>query len=232
MLAQIALICSMISAVCANTEKTIFLGPPTVNIASAHPALDDLRLHTLTPQDFQIRTHLEARFPINELLHGKPTWLLLDQLREGQRYEVRVCWAATQPTAFKMNTYELQTVFETPELISELSEYSWSRQSIDDAGTAIPIKPLETEREASVLFLQILVAADYYTTNTTLMRQVPPVYVDIILDPFVYNILPRSLIPTVAYILIVAVTTWFLAQRISLWIREAAKGSDLEKKDQ
>lgn len=79
----------------ANTEKTIFLGPPTVNIPSAHPSLEDLQVHTLTPGSGQIRTHLEAQFPSSSYPQGKPTWLVLDNLVEGQRYEVRVCWAAT-----------------------------------------------------------------------------------------------------------------------------------------
>lgn len=81
----------------ANTEKAIFLGPPTVNIPSAHPSLEDLQVHTLTPGNGggQIRTYLEAQFPSSAYPHGKPAWLVLDDLTEGQRYEVRVCWAAT-----------------------------------------------------------------------------------------------------------------------------------------
>ena len=46
------------------------------------------------------------------------------------------------------------------------------------------------------------------------MRDVPPVDVDIILDPFLYNVLPRSLLPTVGYILVVAAIAWFLSGRI------------------
>jgi hypothetical protein len=78
------------------------------------------------------------------------------------------------------------------------------------------------EREASVLFLQILAAADYFTTNQTLMNEVPPVLVDIILDPYIFNVLPRSLVPTVGYVVLVAVLSWFLARSISTWIRDLA----------
>lgn len=70
--------------------------------------------------------------------------------------------------------------------------------------------------------LQILAAADYFTTNQTLMAEVPPVLVDIILDPYIFNVLPRSLVPTVGYIVIIAVFSWFLASRISTWIRGLA----------
>ncbi|KAI0181230.1 hypothetical protein GGR52DRAFT_24635 [Hypoxylon sp. FL1284] len=237
MLLRLAPIPLLIAAACANTEKAIFLGPATINIPSAHPTLDDLHIDVLTPSDSAIRTHLDARFPNVSLPHGKATWLILDELTVGQRYEVRVCWAATQPTAFRMATYEFQTVFETPELISELSEYSWSRQSLQ--GHQEPHhepsrnpRASGSEREASVLFLQILAAADYYTMNKTLMRDVPPVYVDIILDPFVFNVLPRSLLPTVGYIVVLAIASWFISRHISIWIRDAAAETARDKKTQ
>ncbi|KAL7624239.1 hypothetical protein AAE478_005798 [Parahypoxylon ruwenzoriense] len=209
----------MIPAVCANTEKAIFLGPETVNIPSAHPTLEDLHVDTLTPTDWAIRTHLDAQFPNISSPHGKATWLILDELTEGQRYEVRA-------------------VFETPELMSELSEYSWSRQFDKDGDYASQPRSARSgqasnsEREASMLFLQILAAADYYTTNKALMRGVPPVYVDIILDPFLFNILPRSLLPTVCYITLVAVASWFAAQYISIRIRKVAAEPTHEKKVQ
>ncbi|KAH9898719.1 hypothetical protein F4778DRAFT_193347 [Xylariomycetidae sp. FL2044] len=225
----------------ANTEKTIFLGPAPVNLPTTHPNLQDLHIDTLTPSRWAQRTHLASSFPA-EASHkyGSPTWLVLDELTEGQRYEVRVCWPATQPTAFKLDTYELDTVFETPELVSELSEYSYSRlrsphtaagrgeeQQQQKSGDtpSEPWRPAgpEKEKETSVLFLRILAAADYYTTNETLMRHVPPVHVDIILDPFVgFNVLPRSLVPTVGYIMLVAAVSWFLGRRISTWLLDTA----------
>ncbi|KAI1083962.1 hypothetical protein F5B20DRAFT_360231 [Whalleya microplaca] len=235
MLIPLTIAALLISGAYADTEKAIFLGPPTANIPSTRPTLEDLHVATLTPDNWSIRTHLEAQFPNSSLPQGKPTWLILDELSEGQRYEVRVCWAATQPTAFRLDTYELQTVFESPELISELSEYSWSRQSVEDyhesrARLASGNRDSKSGREASVLFLRILAAADYYTMNKSLMVDVPPVYVDIILDPFVLNVLPRSLVPTVGYIIVVAITSWFLARQISTWVRQVAVEQDSEKK--
>lgn len=220
-----ALLFAGFQQVLANTEKAIFLGPQTVNIPSAKPNLDDLYIDILTPSNWSIRTHIEAEFPSESNQAGKSTWLLLDNLTEGQRYELRVCWAATQPTAFVINTYELPAVFEDPELISSLFEYSMSRQpeldSDDEQKPRVHEQAAdeEGERHASVLFLQILAAADYFTANKTLMSQVPPVFVDIILDPYVYNVLPRSLIPTIGYIVVVAVVSFFLAKRIVSWIR-------------
>lgn len=128
-------------------------------------------------------------------------------------------------------------MFETPELISELSDYSFSRQpgsnEIQDGsqlGKASRIN-IKSERESSVLFLRILAAADYYTTNKTLMRNVPPVYVDIILDPFILNILPQSLVPTVGYIIVVAIISWFVARQVSTQVRIVAAEPG-QKKDQ
>ena len=84
---------------------------------------------------------------------------------------------------------------------------------------------------SSTLFLQIFAAADYYTMNKTLMENVPPVYVDIILDPFILNLLPRSLLPTVAYITLLAIGSWYLSAYISKWLRQlASKNVEAEKK--
>lgn len=46
------------------------------------------------------------------------------------------------------------------------------------------------------------------------MRNPPPVLVDIILDPFLLNILPRSLLPTVGYIVVVAAAAYFAARYV------------------
>lgn len=71
---------------------------------------------------------------------------------------------------------------------------------------------------ASVLFLQIYAAADYFTLNETLMSEVPPVLVDVILDPYIGNIFPKSLLPTALYIGILALLSWFLSDSIWKWI--------------
>jgi len=81
--------------VLANVEKAIFLGPASVSIPAEPPTLDTLRLDTLKPQQWSLRTRVKAQFPTADHERGKATWLLLDDLTEGQRYEVRVCWPAT-----------------------------------------------------------------------------------------------------------------------------------------
>jgi hypothetical protein len=84
-----------VHAVFCNTEKIIFLGPSEVQIPVEHPTLEDLKLETLSPQQWSLRTHIRAEFPTKSSKYGQASWYLLHGLQEGQRYEVRVCWAAT-----------------------------------------------------------------------------------------------------------------------------------------
>jgi hypothetical protein len=111
-----------------------------------------------------------------------------------------------------------------------LAKYSESRQpnglEIDDQKPSISaadMKSKATLEESSMLFLHVLAAADYYTMNETLMEEVPPVFVDIILDPYILNVFPRSLIPTASYIIILAVGSWFFSKHISNWTSAIAK---------
>lgn len=223
-------LCLGISLTSANTEKAIFLGPEPVNIPAQSTSLAALNIDTLTPVNYSLRTHLDAVFPTEAFPRGKEAWFILDNLTEGQRYEVRVCWLATvsslfvlplthihtliavqQPTAFHLTTYPLDTVFDTPELITSLYNYSMSRQMLSLAPPKTAHAP---EHEASIVFLRIFAAAEYFTTNATLMAYPEPVLVDIILDPFLGNVLPRTLAPTVVYIVVVAVASWVLASRL------------------
>ena len=47
------------------------------------------------------------------------------------------------------------------------------------------------------------------------MKDPPPVLTDLILDPYLFNLLPRSLLPTVGYITVVAIVTWFVARWVT-----------------
>lgn len=82
--------------VAANTEKTVFLGPKPARLpTTAYHFLSDLRLDTLTSTNGTLRTRLAAMFPTDSNPLGAATWFILDNLTPDQRYEVRVCWAAT-----------------------------------------------------------------------------------------------------------------------------------------
>lgn len=67
------------------------------------------------------------------------------------------------------------------------------------------------------------------------MENVPPVDVDIILDPYLLSVFPRSLVPTAGYIVVLAVGSWFLAglvwKILSGLARENRVGGDEQPKD-
>lgn len=205
-----------------NAEKIIFTAPEAIKVPTTHPTIDDLNLEVLTPLRNVLQTQLRAEFPTEAQEYGVPTWLLVDNMQEGQRYEVRVCWAAIQPTAFRLDVFDLQTVFAQPDLVTSLAEYSATRQStVQSDGPRMTTEntyPPTPEKTSSMLLLQILTAADYYTMNQTLMKHVPPVHVDIILDPYLLNVVPRSLIPTGIYIIVVAVGAWALSRQVRFWL--------------
>lgn len=88
------LILSISLLVSANVEKVIFVAP------SAEPfptdaSIDNLLLLTLSEDSNSIRTYLNATFPTEDAPKGTETWMLLEGLIPGRRYEVRVCWLAT-----------------------------------------------------------------------------------------------------------------------------------------
>ena len=85
---------------------------------------------------------------------------------------------------------------------------------------------------SSTLFLQVYAAADYYTMNQSMMQNPPPVFVDIILDPYLFNIVPRSLLPTAVYIIILAVGGWYIAKYISAFIQSIARPGYVAEKKQ
>lgn len=242
-LSVLGLVLPLLSAVQANVEKTIFLAPAPATIPSQEPSLDDLGVERLSPQNPVVRTRLNASFPTTAAPEGTDSWFFLENLNPGQRYEVRVCWLSTvssssryqtthsifpsrsidqnkqQPTTFTLTTYPLSKTIEDTSLLSSLSVYTSARlaslASQPQANTPKVKKSLDTAPTSdSVLFLRVHAAADYFSTNQTLMRDVPPVAVDLILDPFLFNVFPRSLVPTAGWIIAVAV----LAAVLGRWI--------------
>lgn len=62
------------------------------------------------------------------------------------------------------------------------------------------------------------------------MKTPPPVLVDLVLDPYLYNVVPRSLVPTAGYLVIVGIVTWFVAQWIASTLRTIASPAESEDK--
>ena len=188
--------------VLGNVEKTIFPGPEPIRVPQQHPNLQDLYLDTLSPSTSTLRLKLPAAFPKPNAVRGEASWFLLDGLRQHQRYEVRLCWAATvskhirrisglsrlhfsraeleikQPTSFNFDLFTLDEVFNTPSIITSLAVYSESRQ--DYPSVINTPRPASAGTDpVSILFLRVEAAADYFTNNKTLMQNVPRVSVDI-----------------------------------------------------
>lgn len=92
-----SLVTCILSVVCcyANTEKTIFLAPNSVEIPKLHPNLDSLQLSTITSSNRELRTRIRRKFATSTAQKGLESWYILDYLTPGQRYELRVCWVAT-----------------------------------------------------------------------------------------------------------------------------------------
>ncbi|KKK14690.1 hypothetical protein ARAM_005812 [Aspergillus rambellii] len=229
--------------VTANVEKTIFIAPSPLIIPTIDPSLDDdLGLERLSPFENILRTKLNASFPTEDA-PGTDSWYFLENLHPGQRYE--------QPTSFTLRTYTLPFITspheapeEDPSLLSQLSRYASSRLA-----TAQPALHLTRYRSSSyshssgadpapisdsVLFLRITAAADYFSLDQSLMETVPPVLADIILDPFLGNVVPRSLVPTASWMVVVAGFAVVAARWVVKELNRVVETRDNEdeKKDQ
>lgn len=193
---------SLITTINANTEKVIFLAPLRKQLASSFNIADRLQISALRSKETTVRASLPVAFPTTQTPQGLEHWYLLRQLNNGQRYEVRVCWAAIQPTEFWLDVLELDQIPDSLKAAHESGQESNSKSNAE-----------------SVLALRIRAAADFFTSNQTLMRHPPPVDVDIILDPYVGNIFPASLIPTAVYITTLAIIGWFISGVVWSYLR-------------
>ncbi|EAW08450.1 uncharacterized protein ACLA_031850 [Aspergillus clavatus NRRL 1] len=219
---------SLLPFVAANVEKTIFLAPHPSPLPSTDPTLDDLGLNRLSPSAPSLRTHLNASFPTPET-PGTDSWFFLENLTPGQRYEVRVCYLATQPTIFTLDTYTLANALDDPTLLASVSRYSAARLE----ASLLPVRQASNPNSDgargsagagagadSVLFLRVRAAAEYFSPDEGLMERVPPVLVDVILDPFLGNVFPRSLVGTAVYAGVVAL----LAVGVAWWVMGVVRG--------
>lgn len=142
-----------------------------------------------------------------------------------------------EPTAFTLDTYPLTTVLSTPALLQSLTQNAKSihqhqPHQIEDQ----PSKNSSpnNDDENSVLLLRVLAAADYFSHHSSLMKDPPPVLVDLILDPYLYNVLPQSLLPTVCYLVVVGLVSWFVAQWAAsslTAIASSAKSDQIKKQN-
>lgn len=200
----------------ANVEKIIFISPPA-EPPPRDASIDNLLLVPLSESFPTFRAELQASFPTKTGPEGTVHWFLLEGLRPTTRYEVRLCWMATQPTAFSLQAYDVNTVFGSSELLTSLSDFSYRRHDkLSEADRQLlQQRKTSPNADSTFLFLQVFAAADYYSLNSTLMATPPPVAVDIILDQYIFNVFPNSLLPTGLYLTLLATGAWFLSGWIS-----------------
>ena len=81
----------------ANVEKTIFIAPSgsDVTYISERRALAALNIETLSPGSNTLRRAISRTGTSRESSVVTSTWYSLTDLNPAQRYEVRICWAAT-----------------------------------------------------------------------------------------------------------------------------------------
>lgn len=129
-----------------------------------------------------------------------------------------------EPTAFDIDVYELETVWAEPELISSLAAYAQTQQKRTKQNKQ------QGERQASVYLARVRAAADYFSHDKALMERPPPVLAELILDPYLFNVIPISLLPTVGYILVVAALSFNVARWIATKMADVAAAEDDKKR--
>lgn len=100
-------------------------------------------------------------------------------------------------------------MFDTPHLIESLAAFAEQRSPSSSAAESA-----QDQTTGGILFLKVDATADYFTTNKTLMIHPNPVDVDIILDPYLGNIFPASLVSTAVYLVVLAVLALYLSGQI------------------
>ena len=86
------LLCLLCSQANANVEKIVFVAPEAMPVDKS---VDNLLLTSLSEKSPTVRTFLNASFPTEGAKKGTETWMVLEGLIPGRRYEVRVNWIAT-----------------------------------------------------------------------------------------------------------------------------------------
>ncbi|MCJ1387251.1 hypothetical protein MMC18_000091 [Xylographa bjoerkii] len=139
-----------------------------------------------------------------------------------------------QPTAFELSVHDPALVFRTPMLNSSVYEFLEAQHIKDRSGEKYQrnhsLADDSTKEIVSTLLLHVSAAADYYSRDTTLMRDGLLVDLDIILDPYLLNIFPQSLVPTAIYLIVLAVLSWAVSGFVWQWLGLLAQpdGEDLQ----
>ncbi|PUU73726.1 hypothetical protein B9Z19DRAFT_1094467 [Tuber borchii] len=227
------------TAVLGNIEKEIFVAPSnsqdllfngtnspqSAGFEALHPGL--LRLSP-SPSCEGTCHELHVTLDTSFIGSGESHWAVLDHLEQGKRYEVRICWAATSPTDLTLNIYTASQLLDKPSLLANMTAYATHQLPPS------PVNKLSCPSAAprSVLYLNIRAKAGYYTHEKHRMETPDPVRVEIVLDPFILNALPESLLPIAVTIILTALSAFWLSGRVYNILRNIAslKQSRYDKK--
>lgn len=146
--------------------------------------------------------------------------------RKDKQTKDRLTACLKQPTSFTLSTHTLEEITSDKASLAAISRFSNARLSSLPEPQRKPAQAHtsnrkdQSDRDTTILFLRIDAVADYFSLEESLMQAVPPVVVDIILDPFLGNVFPRSLVSTACWGLVVAV----VAVGVSRWaVREIGR---------
>lgn len=107
-------------------------------------------------------------------------------------------------------------------LFYSLSSYFKLRSDATEPLPAHGLGPSNTSR----MLLRVQSAADYFTHDAALMASVPPVRADIVLDPYVGNILPNSLL----FLIVFATSLALAVSAVVIWGWRSALPEGLRSK--
>ena len=83
-----------------------------------------------------------------------------------------------QPTAFDLSTFTADDIFHTDGLMTELNAYATLQQGPPCAVNPDP-RHLKTTLSYITIVLRVYAAADFYSSNSTLMSNPPDVLIDL-----------------------------------------------------
>lgn len=190
--------------VAANVEKTIFTAPgPTRTIFTPPHNATVFKLSDAAPR---LRTTLKTSF----IDPGAEYWLELSPIQTGSRYEVRVCWPATSPTAFSIHPVGLP---------------------FDSIGNNRVWPASKGETELVRQYVRMLALTDYVSDDKKRMEKPDDVEVELILDRYLFGVAPESLKKIGVWVVVVAGFSWWFGGKIAEILKGVAKIGKKEKKN-
>ncbi|KAF8423643.1 hypothetical protein EV426DRAFT_574480 [Tirmania nivea] len=223
LLTTIFLSLTFIPSAVANVEKVIFVPSDsrplqfTLNPNSLRLSPDGPRLYTVL--DLNANTTGSERNGggdggggrVGEEREESSTWVVLEKVIPGKRYEVRIVWAATEPAEFELGVFTAVEAVEAG--MGAGAEGSVIRGGEEGGKDGEKEGGLKSS-QGTVMYLRVLAKKDRYNPD--------PVAVELVLDPFIWNILPESLLHIGAIVVLVAGAAWWAGAMVDRWLSMVA----------